>query len=59
MVAAGERPQLPPNVSVAPHGYKELMEQCWASYPDKRPPFPTIVELLTRMEHNSVSSSTL
>eukprot|EP00793_Prasinoderma_coloniale_P001386 PRCOL_00005161-RA len=43
LIDRGERPAIPAGVSA---GYRELIEQCWATDPDARPTFDEVVERL-------------
>ncbi|OAY78034.1 Serine/threonine-protein kinase STY8 [Ananas comosus] len=45
--AAKERPAFRAPMKHYSHGLKELIEQCWSENPSDRPPFRTIIDLLT------------
>ena len=53
-VIAGElRPKLPPGLNLA---LKELIEECWAGEPEKRPTFSTICEKLRQIQRGLACS---
>jgi hypothetical protein len=57
-VLAGVRPRLLPDCPDAPVGYRDLMEQCWAGQPDRRPTFAAIVRALSLLDTPQVSTAT-
>lgn len=50
LVGSGDRPQLPNGVTLAPHGYRELMEQCWAGQSNLRPTFAVVLTSLAAIQ---------
>eukprot|EP00041_Stephanoeca_diplocostata_P039102 m.1587379 g.1587379 ORF g.1587379 m.1587379 type:complete len:870 (+) comp25329_c0_seq21:2567-5176(+) len=57
LVVSGVRPALPPTAGVAPSGYHDLMQACWASKPTDRLPFTTIVARLEQISATVAAES--
>eukprot|EP00035_Acanthoeca_spectabilis_P032106 m.480034 g.480034 ORF g.480034 m.480034 type:complete len:108 (+) comp51537_c0_seq1:1230-1553(+) len=49
-VTAGHQPAISPECGDAPHGYSELMEQCWVGVGRDRPTFSAILAALTAID---------
>lgn len=55
---AGRRPTVPRWCEAAEFApYVALMQQCWATEPDKRPAFNTVASLLANMAHSEGQSA--
>lgn len=62
LVTSGVRPKLPDHVPdgaiVAPRGYQELVEACWATKPEERPTFVAVLTQLAGL-HPTVGQTAL